>query len=362
MRILFLAPALALACHAQWNLVGDARQLGPGVRLTRARNDLGGAMWRPEKEPFAAGFDTRFRFRISDPGGLDKGADGFAFVIQNHGNQALGGFGGAGGFASGDGIHSGADPGIPFTLAIFFDTHKNDEARDPSGNFLTVAMNGHPEAVLWPPKRLALTKNLPFKLKDGKQHQARILFQPPLLTVYLDDHTAPILSSVVDLRPVLDSEGKAYVGFTASTGGGWANHDILEWDWRPTANSTLSVVTSQVTFAAHGCLPDRNLCTPPEARVTPIEAGRYRIVLPAHQPAGAALPNPRQLPVQLLSATGIVCGASGSSGSPSCSGPHDRIVITTAQGRSTFSIEGIPGPRQGFFELEVALDSSAPPQ
>lgn len=362
MRIVLLLPAIALACHAQWSLVGDARPLGSGVRLTRATNDLGGAMWRPEKEPLASGFDTRFRFRISKPGGLNKGADGFAFVIQNHGNQALGGFGGAGGFASGDGIHSGADPGIPFTLAVFFDTHKNDEARDPSGNFLTVAMNGHPEAVLWPPKRLALVNELPFKLKDGKEHQARIRFEPPLLTVYLDDRPAPVLRTVVDLRPVLDPEGKAYVGFTASTGGGWANHDILEWEWRPAVSSTISVVTSQITFAAHDCLPDRNLCTPPEARVTPLEPGRYRIVLPAHQPSGAALPNPRQRPVQLLNATGIVCGTGGPSGSPACAGPQDRVAIRTAQGRSTFTIEGIPGPHQGFFELEVALDSPTPSQ
>ncbi|MBK7928826.1 MAG: hypothetical protein IPJ98_15460 [Bryobacterales bacterium] len=232
MRTALLLPALALACQSQWNLVGDARLLGSGVRLTRATNDLGGAMasW---KEPLASGFDTRFRFRISDPGGLNKGADGFAFVIQNHGNQALGGFGGAGGFASGDGIHSGADPGIPFTLAVFFDTHKNDEARDPSGNFLTVAMNGHPEAVLWPPKRLALVNELPFKLKDGKEHQARIRFEPPLLTVYLDDRPAPVLPHTVDLRPCSTPRRPPTSASTASTGGGWANHDILEWEWRP---------------------------------------------------------------------------------------------------------------------------------
>ena len=296
MRTTLLLPAFALACHAQWNLVGDARPLGPGVRLTRAANDLGGAMWRDGKQHLAAGFETSFRFRISEPGGLANGADGFAFVIQNHGNQALGGFGGAGGFASGRGIHEAAGAGIPFTLAVFFDTHKNDEARDPSGNFLTVVMNGHPKAVLWPPKRLALIKKLPFQLKDGKEHQAHIRFEPPLLTVHLDDRPAPILRTVVDLRPVLDPEGKAFVGFTASTGAGWANHDILEWDWRPAVSSTISVVTSNITFASYDCLPDRNLCTPPEARVTPLEAGRYRIVLPAHQPAGAALPNPRHRP------------------------------------------------------------------
>jgi hypothetical protein len=345
---------LAAHCPAQTLLVGDARELGSGVRLTRAKNDLGGAMWRTGKQHIAAGFDTRFLFRISEPGGLDDGADGLAFVIQNHGNRALGGYGGAGGFASGDGIHSGAGPGIPHTLAVFFDTHKNDEAGDPSGNFLTVSMNGPAGAVRWPPKRLALVKKLPFKLKDGKEHRAHIRYQPPVLTVYVDERKDPIL------RTVIDAEGMAYVGFTASTGGGWANHDILDWDWQPAVSSTISVVTSNITFASYDCLPDRNLCTPRQARVTPLEGGRYRIALPAHLRAGAAIPNPLESPVQLVQSAGIVCAESNPNAAPACSGPSDHVAVRTHGGHSTFTIEGIPAAHQGFFELEVEL-APAPP-
>lgn len=235
--------AAALRAVAQLNLVGDAHMRGETIRLMRARNDVGGAVWRSEKQYLARGFVTEFEFQISEPCGLGKGADGIAFVIQNHGNQVLGGLGGAGGFATADGIHGGDTPGILFSLAVFFETFKNPEGNDPSNNFLTVSVNGPPDEVRWPPVRLALVKKLPFKLKDGKRHHARIVFEPPRLSVFLDHDSRPVMATVADLAPMLDAIGNAYVGFTASAGGGYANQDILSWEFRPDTTSTISVVS-----------------------------------------------------------------------------------------------------------------------
>jgi hypothetical protein len=79
----------------------------------------------------------------------------------------------------------------------------------------------------WPPPRLAYTRKLPVNLKDGRVHAVRIAYQPPILTVTLDGQA--VLTSTVDLSSVVDRDGAAYVGFTASTGNGFENHDILTW-------------------------------------------------------------------------------------------------------------------------------------
>ena len=351
--------AAALPAVAQLNLVGDAHMQGETIRLTRARNDVGGAVWREEKQHLARGFATEFEFQISKPGGLGKGADGFAFIIQNHGNQVLGGLGGAGGFAAADGVYGGDTPGIPFSLAVFFDTFKNPEGNDPSNNFLTVTVNGRPDEVKWPPARLALVKKLPFQLKDGKRHHARIVFEPPRLMVFLDHDSRAVLATVADLAPVLDSNGNAYVGFTASTGGGYANHDILRWEFRPDVSSTISVVSSEITFALSGCLPDRNLCTPATATVNETAPGKFRVTLPAHLDGAASVPNPRGRAATILNASGVVCLAVGGSDGPRCAGPAELLDVRTENGRTHFEVKGAAGAsaawRQGFFAFDVEV-------
>jgi hypothetical protein len=113
-------------------------------------------------------------------------------------------------------------------------------------------------------------------------HTARILLRPPVLSVFLDGSSAPVLESVVDLSIVVDSHGEAWAGFTASTGGGYENHDILNWSFAGTdVSSSMSVVSSDITFSMSECLPNRNLCTPERAFVEQRSAG-YHIVLPAN--------------------------------------------------------------------------------
>ena len=45
--------------------------------------------------------------------------------------------------------------GAPQSLAIFFDTIRNSEIGDPSGNYIAICTAGRPRQMKWPPPRLA---------------------------------------------------------------------------------------------------------------------------------------------------------------------------------------------------------------
>lgn len=381
-EILFFVSLLVAAVHFQefaptpeLNLLGDAAISGKAIRLTRAKGDRKGAVWFREKQPVGSGFETTFQFQITKPGGLGHGADGFAFVVQNSGPEALGGLGSAGGFAVDDRTYHSEHSGIPWSIAVFFDTFRNGEEHDPSNNYVAFRTYGRPADMHWPADRLAFTPKLNIRLKDQKVHTARISFRPPVLAVFLDGGRAPVLEAPVDLSLVVDPEGSAWVGFTASTGGGYENHDILNWSFgRAEVSSSMSVVSSQISFAMSGCLPDHNLCTPEHALVEQSGTG-YHVMLPANREWGTSVPNPAGKSIELTNAHGIVCWDVKARGSDGCSGPSGSgtpagvgfvdpsapagvLLLNTADGRTWFSVNGRRGSfpsNEGFYEFEAAL-------
>ena len=297
---------------------GDVKRKEKFIRLTKAKRYQGGSVWLREKQTVQGGFDTTFSFRFTDPGGLGGGADGLAFVVQNSGANALGGIGGAGGFMRGDGDDRGGRTGIPFSLAVFFDSFRNEEISDPSDNALHVCVNGRPRELRWPPSRLAVIPHLRPVLKDQQEHTARLMYKPPSLSVYLDQE---LLASIPDLSLMTDDEGMAWVGITSSTGGGYADHDLLNWNWKALAESSISMVASSLSFLLKECLPGRNLCTPDEAIIEQKAENVYRVVLPAHLEWGASIPNPGGRTVEITNAQGLACWDS-SKGSSGCGGPQ----------------------------------------
>jgi len=70
---------------------GSAQRVHKVLRLTAAERHLAGAVWFERKQSVSAGFDTAFQFQLTGQGGLGPGANGFAFVLQNSGPEALGG-------------------------------------------------------------------------------------------------------------------------------------------------------------------------------------------------------------------------------------------------------------------------------
>ena len=339
-------------------LVSSASTPGRVLRLTPAENDKVGAAWFTAKQSVANGFDTAFQFQLTDQGGLGDGADGFAFVIQGVGADAIAGHGASGGFSLGDGTGDLSKPGIPNSVAVFFDTFKNREEKDPSDNYVSISTIGKLGGTQWPPARLAMVKKLKVKLKDGKVHQARIVYQPPVMTIYLDG--AGVLSSPVDLASVVDERGSAYVGFTASTGGGFENHDIVSWSFRSAeiVSSDLWQSSSTISYVAAACLEGKNLCTPDRVIVEDKGGGQYHIVLPANLDWGASVPNPAGTQVSISNAHGTACWDFEGLGAEGCSGPKGAILTREREGRTYFTVKD-PGRRyednQGYFEFDVVV-------
>lgn len=338
------------------NLVGSAASMGTTIRITPAQREKVGAAWWPQRERVRDGFEAAFHFQISDRGGIERGADGFAFVLQNSGPRAIGGRGSAGGFALGDGYGNPHRPGIPRSLAVFFDTFKNSDSKDPSGNYIGIFTNGPSGEMRWPPPRLGFTKKLPFHLKDGRLHSARIRYETPLMRVFLDDAREPVLSVPVDLTPVVDDEGRAYVGFTASTGDGYENHDLLNWSL---ASSTVAMVHSSIQFLNVDCMEGRNLCTPKAAIVEERGPRRFHVVLPPYIAWGASIPNASGQPVEISNVQGHVCWNLESAGQTGCAGPDEGVIQKLEDGRTWFSVKQPAGSditrSQGFFEFDAAV-------
>ena len=117
--------------------MGDARVSGKVLRITPAKAEEAGAFWFREKQSVGSGFDTTFQFQLTHQDRLFfHGADGFAFVLQDSGLEALGGMGSAGGFGVADSIGTPSHTGIPWAVAVFFGTYRNEEEADPSSNYI----------------------------------------------------------------------------------------------------------------------------------------------------------------------------------------------------------------------------------
>ena len=338
-------------------LVGSARQEGTVIRLTPAKEQRSGGMWFAQKQRVSAGFDTEFTFQLTKKGGLGPGADGIAFVIQNNSINELAGRGNSGGFAPGDGYGDRDKPGIPQSIAVFLDTFQNET--DPSDNHISVCTNGRLGQMNWPPARLGLAPVLPVNMKDGAIHKVRIQFARPILTVYLDNKTEPVLRAAVDMTAVTGSDGYAWVGFTASTGGGYENHDILSWSFvGERVESRLFDVSSRISYLLTDCIEGRNLCTPAKAITEEHRDGEWYVVLPAHLSWPASIPNPARRSVKIVEANGAVCF--GSSAEAGCATGASAVVQKSEGGRTWFSVAPPNGQAtntgQGFIELHVMLN------
>jgi hypothetical protein len=334
------------------SLVGDAAFLPDRVRLTPAARMRAGAIWHMQKQHVAGGFETEFRFQFTRQGGLGPGADGMAFVLQNSGPDALAGNGQAGGFAISAERYGGAE-GIPQSIAVFLDTFHNSDQSDPSDNYIGVFTHGRSRKQRWPPPRLAIARKMPVRMKDGRPHNVRILYEDAVMTIALDG--VQVLRTIVDLKSVTDPQGDAWIGFTASTGNGFENHDLLDWSFRPKTQveSDISLVWSTI-------------------------AGEYRVALPAHLQWGANVPNPSGAPVEILSPAGIVCrdeqdanscappsGSGTGSAGPGFLVPDAKpgaLVVRNTNGVTEFSVNDRQGnafaDNQGFFEFRVRVGAS----
>jgi len=236
------------------------------LRITPARANAAGSAFAATKQLVVGGFVADFAFTVSSPPdvkipceGVDhqpatcsrRGGDGFAFVVQNADERALGGGGGELGYG-----------GIVNAVAVEFDTYHDAHSMDPYHNHVAVMTRGaKAPALASHSASLGTTVNVP-NLSDGERHFVRVTYNPSFvvedvahksfksgsylldlmrdyehglgsLKVFVDDVSTPALTVPINLDAFLDLDnGRAWVGFTASTGRSMQNHDVWSFTFR----------------------------------------------------------------------------------------------------------------------------------
>lgn len=225
---------------SDFTLVGSASSMEDRIRLTPSDSWNVGAAWVSARQPVSGPFSEAFSFR------MDGGADGFAFVIQNHSATAVGGVGGGIGY----GCHCETDDqGIPNSLAVEFDITSNAGFEDPDSNHISIHTRGTAPNSPREEFSLGRTSDIP-KLADGYIHHVGVNYAPGTLEVFLDGAQAPTLSVPVDLQETLDlgDDGKAWLGFTAATGSDMSNHDIFVSNAPPTDYRSHIVADNPISY------------------------------------------------------------------------------------------------------------------
>jgi len=227
------------------------------LRLTPNATGTAGSAWYKTQQPVTGAFSTTFTFELTGSNTGYGPADGIAFVIQNSpaGTGALGPDGCGIGFGDSSTGCAPSTGGIPQSLAVEFDTFQN--ADDPNNNHVAIqsCLTGPNSIdVIGGPCKIADKPNLsslpvPVTLADGNVHTVEITYSgsgTKLLDVILDGNDLFPGGVSFDMTKISLNSGNAWVGFTAATGGGDDNQDILSWTFTPGAQT---IVVSQGTPA-----------------------------------------------------------------------------------------------------------------
>lgn len=198
------------------DLNGDAFLVTNRLRLTVGQDFKVGSAFFDSPLPVDSdtSFQTDFAFQLTAGNGTN-GADGIAFVLQNHsaGSGSIG--------SSGSGI---GYSGVLNSLAIEFDTFQN--AGEISGNHVSVLRNGSVTSAI-------ASANVSFDLNSPAIKYAWIDYNgfTDTLEVFISQANVKPNQALLSTNVALDSlvGSQAYVGFTGSTGGSNNIQDILSW-------------------------------------------------------------------------------------------------------------------------------------
>ena len=222
-------------------LNGDASTTTTGdgtvLRLTPATTGQGGSTFTTSQVALGAGasFSSTFQFRFTSAGGIDP-ADGIAFMLQTVNNNV-------GGTGGGIGVQ-----GINNSVAIEFDTFNNGSNDLNNSNHVAVDINGHVNDGTSFSNQFGANPYGVATCDFGSGHtQTGCLSNGDLWTAFINyDGTSKLLSvSVKDAANAVDDviinasidipsiigSTSAFIGFTAATGSGFENHDIVNWQF-----------------------------------------------------------------------------------------------------------------------------------
>jgi len=187
---------------------------------SRDKIDQVGAVWYPQRVRVTSGFQTTFEFGVRRNENV-PGADGLAFVIQADRADAIGNTGGNLGYN-----------GIKRSLAVEFDMIKNGDLSDPNSNHVSIQTRYEQPNSANHSRQVSIGYSQPLNvtLADGFLHAAYVDYKDGIFNVYVDDRSAPVVTTELDLRNVVGSEsGWAWVGLTAASGGYTQGHYLRSW-------------------------------------------------------------------------------------------------------------------------------------
>ena len=202
-------------------LNGGAKVSGSSLRLTDGGlNERRGVF--SSRRVGISSFYSAFDFHLTGADGGPPTADGFTFVLQGNGPDALGAAGAGLGYGPSSPAFSG--PAIDHSIAIKFDLHNNaGEGTSSTGLYL----NGAIPTV--PADNFLDTNSI--DLHNGDVFHVIMIYDGSYLELQVSDLTTGASYSTaapVNLTELVGGE-TAYVGFTAATGSGSAVQDILNW-------------------------------------------------------------------------------------------------------------------------------------
>ena len=104
------------------------------------------------------------------------------------------------------------------------------DVNDPNDNHISVHTRGTQTNSAEESASIGWSTAIP-NLSDGNLHTVKIDYSPGAMDIYVDDLTQPKVSAPITLTTTLSlaSGGRAWVGFTGSTGGAVERHDITSW-------------------------------------------------------------------------------------------------------------------------------------
>ncbi len=203
---LIVFAGLTTLLKAQYAFVGNAFDAGNGCyTLTNASLNQMGAIWYQGQINLTQDFDIKAELNLGSGNG--GGADGMAFVIQQQSSNAG---------ALGQGLGYG---NITPSIAVEFDTYRNQNLNDPNNFHMAIMANGNPNHAngLTPP--ISILSNGGFA-DNGQPIAVRFLYTAATnnLKVFVNcelriDYTNNILQTIFNGNP------NAFWGFTAATGG-----------------------------------------------------------------------------------------------------------------------------------------------
>jgi DNA-binding SARP family transcriptional activator len=186
--------------------LGPVTQQG-ALRLMDGHLGAASSAWLRTKVSLK-GLLAHFRFRVANPlGNPNRLADGFAFVLQGQGPNALGSSGGQLGFG-----------GIPKSIGLKLDLFGGDNRLDPATRTWGWLSDG----------QMADGTVLPLDIGNGDVYDVSIEASQGRMTAKITDDGSGASASISCDLDAADEIGSqtAWAGFTAGTGMGWCQIDV----------------------------------------------------------------------------------------------------------------------------------------